>query len=713
MALDKASTFQTEPGDAAPRTASAAARPARRGRAPSAPPRLGALLCVLLLGFAATARSLRAAQEPPPAEADKLGDMSLEELLSLRIEKVFSASKYEQQVTRAPASVTIVTGEEIRRFGHRTLAEVLRAVRGLYVTYDRNYSNIGIRGFARPGDFNTRVLLLVNGHRMNDNLYDSALIGPEATLDLELVERIEIIRGPSSSIYGNSAFFGVINVITRSGAQLDGVEAGVEGGSFSTYRGRLAYGKQLDNGLEAVVSASYLDSDGAGRLFFPELDNPRNNHGIAENADGEASRNLFGRLAYRGFTLAGAYSRRDKTVPTASFGTAFNTGREKTTDERTYLDLQYDRALSPETQLLARAAYDWYAYRADYPYDYAAPGALPFIVVSHDDDYGDGVEAEVQVTRRFLGRQIAVFGGEYRADLHLYQSNFNDDPKTYNFRSDRQGQSLGLYTQTEIELGSRLLLNAGMRYDYYDNFGGTLNPRFGLIYNPQPTTTVKLLYGRAFRAPNAYERYLESPGFNKANPNLKPETIRTYELVLEQYLPHGLLFTASGYRYGIRQLITQIRDPADGLLVFENVDDVNAKGLELGMETRLSNGLLARVSYAWQEAEDEHSERELNNSPRHMAKLNLSVPLAGGAWSTALEMQYLSSLRTLAGNAAPGFLLANATLLGRGVVKGLDLSLSLYNLFDRSYAYPGSTGHVQDVIAQDGRSFRVKLTYGI
>src|SRR6185295_4844201 len=118
----------------------------------------------------------------------------------------------------------IVTADEIKKFGHRTLAEVLRSVRGIYVTYDRNYANFGIRGFDRPGDFNTRVLLLVDGHRMNDNLYDSALLGSEATLDLDLIDRVEVIRGPSSSIYGNSAFFGVINIITRRGGQIDGAE---------------------------------------------------------------------------------------------------------------------------------------------------------------------------------------------------------------------------------------------------------------------------------------------------------------------------------------------------------------------------------------------------------------------------------------------------------------------------------------------------------
>src|SRR6185436_12590008 len=115
-----------------------------------------------------------------------------------RIERVFGASKYEQKVTRAPAAVTIVTGEEMSQFGHRTLADVLRSIRGLYVTTDRNYANFGIRGFSRPGDFNTRVLLVVDGHRMNDNLYGSALIGREAMTEVDSIERVEVIRGPSS-----------------------------------------------------------------------------------------------------------------------------------------------------------------------------------------------------------------------------------------------------------------------------------------------------------------------------------------------------------------------------------------------------------------------------------------------------------------------------------------------------------------------------------
>src|SRR6185369_11958315 len=157
--------------------------------------------------------------------------------MEIKVESVYGASKYEQKVTQAPSSISIVTGEEIKLFGHRTLADVLRGVRGLYVSDDRNYSYLGIRGFLRPGDYNTRILVLIDGHRMNDAVYDAAYVAREATIDVDLIDRVEVIRGPSSSIYGSSAFFGVINIITKRGGQLNGVEASTEVGSFDSYKG--------------------------------------------------------------------------------------------------------------------------------------------------------------------------------------------------------------------------------------------------------------------------------------------------------------------------------------------------------------------------------------------------------------------------------------------------------------------------------------------
>src|SRR5437867_5779218 len=196
-----------------------------------------------------------------PAAATSTHPNPGEEMILFQdLPSVFGASKYEQKPSEAPASVSIVTNEEIRKFGYRTLSEILRSVRGFLTTNDRNYSYIGTRGFDRPGDYDTRVLLLLDGHRVNDNVYDQASIGTESLVDVEAIDRVEIIRGPSSSLYGTDAFFAVVNVITRSGGDLNGRELTAAGGSYSTGEGRAAYGASLDNGAEIYFSGSYYDS---------------------------------------------------------------------------------------------------------------------------------------------------------------------------------------------------------------------------------------------------------------------------------------------------------------------------------------------------------------------------------------------------------------------------------------------------------------------
>lgn len=159
--------------------------------------RAGTVLSMVLIGFAVAISGVVAAERD-------LTDMSLLDLLNIEI---FSASKFLQKASEAPASIDIITADEIARYGYRNINDVLRSVPGFYVTNDRNYSYIGARGFARPGDYNSRLLLLVDGKRLNDNVYDSVLAGEESPVDIDLISRIEVIRGPSSSLYGTSARF--------------------------------------------------------------------------------------------------------------------------------------------------------------------------------------------------------------------------------------------------------------------------------------------------------------------------------------------------------------------------------------------------------------------------------------------------------------------------------------------------------------------------
>src|ERR1035437_5875488 len=225
-----------------------------------------------------------AAETSPTPKAADLTELPLEALMDIEVPKVYGASKLEQKATEAPASVTIITADEIKKYGHRTLADVLQSVQGFNVSYDRDYAFLGARGLSL-GDFNERMLLLVDGQRVNNDYNDGAAIGTDFILDVDLIERVEVIRGPGSVLYGNNRFFGVTKMVTRRGQQLNGVEASTEYGSFDTYKARVSYGKLYTNGVEVLLSGTYYDSGGQDRLYYKEFDSPALNRGVAQNLD--------------------------------------------------------------------------------------------------------------------------------------------------------------------------------------------------------------------------------------------------------------------------------------------------------------------------------------------------------------------------------------------------------------------------------------------
>jgi iron complex outermembrane receptor protein len=640
-----------------------------------------------------------------------LTELSLEDLMKIQIPSVTSASKFEQKITEAPAAVTVITSDDVTKYGYRTLAEMLDSVRGFYVRNDRSYSYLGVRGFSPPGDFNGRFLLLVDGHRVNENIFDSALIGNEAIVDVDSIDRVEVIRGPASSLYGNDAFFGVINVVTKTGHQLNGVEGSASAGTFDTFKGRFAVGKRFENGIEFYFSGSVLGSEGQRNLFFPEFDSPATNHGIVNHSDSDRAQNLLLTISYEDFTLQGAYSTRDKDIPTASFGTVFNDARSHETDTQSYLDLKYQHRFFDEWDVLARVNYNEYQYFGIFPYDNVLPDDPSRIVLSKDSALGQWLGAEAQITRKFFDKHTLTIGAEYRDNITQKQTNINISPREQILNSERSSGDYGLYGQGEFTIVPQLLLNAGGRFDRSYKFGNTFEPRIGLIYHPYKTTSLKALYGEAFRRPNAYEAYYSGPPF-EINPNLRPEKIRTYEGVFEQQFATNFRFTADVYHNEISDLISEQLDPSNGLQVFKNVERANASGVELEVEGREpTTGVRGRVSYAFQETEDSKTGEELTDSPRQLAKFNLIVPLFDDRFDTGFELQYTSSTRTLAGRRSGAFWLANLTLFTQKIVTNLEVSASIYNLFDQRYGFPGGPEHVEDIIVEDGRTFRVKVTY--
>jgi iron complex outermembrane receptor protein len=637
-----------------------------------------------------------------PAQSKDITELNPEELRALQ---VYSASMYVQNKREAPSSVTVITSDQIRTFGYRTLADILRSVRGFYVAYDRNYSYLGVRGFSPPGDYNDRTLLLLNGHRLTDNLYDSALLGTEFQLDVDLIDRVEIVRGPSSSLYGASAFFAVINVITKSAQTMSGLEASGEADGFGTYRGRSTYGMAA-HGIDMLFSGTVARSAGPEKLFFPAFDSPQTNNGIARNADYDSFRSVFSNLHFRHFTLEAVASTRNKGIPTASFGTIFDDNRTHTVDSRGYVDLQYERVFARDTELDTRAYFDRSIYEGRYAYSKAGGTSQ----VNHDLGLGDWLGVKARITRTVWKTHKATVGTEIRDNLRQEQSNYSPEPLFFYLHDQRNSKEWALYGQDQFTIRKGLILNAGIRHDHYQSFGGTTNPRLALIYSPLNRTTFKLLFGRAFRAPNNYELFYHDGFSQEANPRLRPERIQTSELVWEQDLSTAFRMSAATFDNRITDLVDEKTDPGNGLLFFENSQKAHSRGVELEIAGKILHRIEGRISYTLQKTRDQETQALLTNSPEQLVKINIAVPLFRRAVSTGMELDFVDQRTAITRAPVPGRLLTNVTLTSREFAGGFRLSGSIYNLFNRGYSDPAGAEIAGSEVPQNGTDFRIKLT---
>ena len=662
--------------------------------------------------FLALLAAWLAAAQPAPAaaaEPDVLAELSLEDLTRIPVARVVSATKTEQRSDQAPSAVSVITASEIRQFGWTTLSEVLAATRGFYVTNNRYYDYVGVRGFSRPGDLNTRVLVLIDGHRINDGIYGQGSVDGVLPIDLDLVERIEIVRGPGSALYGTGAFFAVINVIPKSAGALGGGEAAVRVGSRATAGARLSGGKRFDSGLEVTASASGYRTDGDRRYVLAELaGDAAAGFGVIRDADAERWGSGYLNVRQGATSLTAATGSRRRDSGSGLFGTTFGDPANYTNDRHAYLDFNTSREVGAHGTVFARLSYHEYRW------------------------HGAGVPIETPQVRNLEGgdsgwwgaelRYLARLGERHRVTVGLEQL----DQFRNRQRSTQAGAAVpfldmqahydntAVYVQDEIALGKRLTATLGVRHDRLDYTRTSTSPRLALVYLPDDVTAVKALYGSAFRAPNAYERVYAFAGYMAANPDLRPEHIRTAELVLERSLAANLRATASLYRYGIDGLITQsVRD--DGLLQYTNLGRVSAHGAELELQAHV--GLVRlRASYSAQRAVNAGGER-LTNSPAQLGQIALQAPLAGPRWMVGWTAQLVGSRTGESASGTtprvPGYAVHNLNLLATRLAPGLDLSVGLFNLANRRYFAPVSAdddARLQGIV-QTGRTLRAKLSY--
>ncbi len=240
--------------------------------------------------------------------------MSLEELTQVKVAVERRAAPADAS-GRAFASVTVITAEDIRKYGYRTLGEALAAVRGFYVTNDRSYESIGVRGFDLPGDYSSHILVMVNGHNMADNVFDYMLyLGNDFPIEMNLIKQIEIIRGPSSALYGTNAVFATINIITKSPEEAGPLTLTADTGSFGEKKAQITETASFGN-VHLLLSGSVYNDTGQSPLFFPQYDTPQNNYGNAVDMNGERGYHFFTTLGWRNWTVTAAVSGHDLIQP--------------------------------------------------------------------------------------------------------------------------------------------------------------------------------------------------------------------------------------------------------------------------------------------------------------------------------------------------------------------------------------------------------------
>jgi outer membrane receptor protein involved in Fe transport len=655
----------------------------------------------LVFGAALLFAPLCRPDDPPPDPTDEedLNALTLEQLMQVQ---VVGAALHPQTLQDAPASVTIVTAEDIRKYGYRTLAEALSAVRGFYMSNDRSYTTVGVRGFSLPGDNGGHLLVMVNGHNMADNIFDfMSAFGDDFPIEMNLIKQIEIIRGPASALYGSNAIFATINIVTKSPTEAGPLALTADTGSFGEKRGQILETASL-GGATFLFSGTVFNNAGQSPLFFPQYDTPQNNYGEAIDMNTERGYHFFSTLDWRNWTVTAAFGGNDMIQPISWGPAIFNDRGTSIADDRDFIEALYARQIAGGT-LRWRTYYNSFDHQggADYDFGYG-------VVDTRSDVVGKWVGTQLTYRVRPLFVGDITMGTEINVDIRNLQENYDVSPVFISFlRTSNPDQTLALFVQDEKKLSKRWKLDLGLRFDnsfaYHREFA---SPRAGLIYQPS-AWTYKSLYGRSFRNPSAFELFYNDGVTQAANPDARPETADTFEIDAERKLWKRMNLQASAYGYRLRDFLEYVVLP-NGLLQYQNIGKIQAEGIELEINGRPSKWLEATASYAHQRSRDNSSGGVLSNSPQNLAKLRLAVPL-GRKFDLSSGMQYESSRETLANSFVTPVYLADFTLTSKHLLRNFDIRAGLRNAFNRSYSDPVALYPIVSSMPQPGRTFFVEL----
>jgi outer membrane receptor for ferrienterochelin and colicins len=642
------------------------------------------------------------------------------------IREVQAVSRVAEDVDLAPSSLTIIDGQELAAFGYPTLASALRGVRGVYLSDDHTYESAGIRGIGEPNDYGNRVLVLHDGLSLNDDLLNSSYIGSDGRVDLHDIERIEIVRGPGSLLYGTGAFSGVINMVPRArdaGSQVL-ASAGTYANGVARGRGGFHLDFSDDAGVWATASGAYSDG----------LDLPVT---LIDPAGGPAVQDAVGTDKFRAVGTRGRawwgplnaqwlYHERKQFIPVGALGAAFNDPRTFYQDQRFAGEVRYEPSWDV-VDVSARAHANHYHFNGRY----ASPPPDTHLV---EDYYGSwfGIEARARV--KLIDEFHFTVGaeGQFHPVVLLEGTEADDTftaiPDTQYLDEDRPFNFGAGYALVEVNPVEWFRANAGARIDVYSTFGPIVVPRGALIFRPTPGGVLKIMGGRAFRAPSIYEQYYNDGGFSQAAAvddarglTIDPESIVSGEVeYLQRFLEDWVALGAVHASY-IEDIITTVEDAPDSEAIrYTNGD---SPALTLGGEVELRRefrqGWMASAFYGYQHARFlDHpdpaieDEPRLINAPEHLAGIKAVIPIVSDIASIGMRgtLEAPRRIDFATTDTTDTAIIADATLSGHARRFGIHYVIGVYNVFDWQHELPVTDTFASRTLPQSGRTFLLEVS---
>jgi outer membrane receptor for ferrienterochelin and colicins len=682
--------------------------------------------------------------------------VDLRDVVLLPIREIAAASRAVESVDEAPASVTVISAQELEAFGYPTLLEALRGVRGFALSYDSTYGNASVRGLGRSNDFSNRLLVLGDGAVLNENILYQPFIHYDGRVDLGDVERIEIVRGPGSVLYGTGAVSGVINLVTRGRDEPTGVDVGVSTADDAVARARADVRLRLGHDSGAWASVAVGRSRGRTvDLFFDSDDDGRSEPHPVHQFDRFEAWSAAGRLWHHDLTLQWFYTQRDLVIPTGGYDSEFDRPENSYDDRRGLLELRYEPHIGRRLQLLGRGYLNYSYFGSDFLYEGTEdPDGNPvpsFDQIVHEEYKGSWAGGELRAIVDADTLRLSV-GGEvaqhFQVELHSRQSEVVG-PDTPLLEVDAPYTVLAGYLNLEWRPLRRLKLVAGARVDRWDlsqeqkGYTGreltadftSVNPRVALIAHASENDIVKLMAGRAFRAPSTYEYFYTDGFFTQATSDccsmtpLKPEAV--YSAELENIYRFDQDWSLTGAIYGIyaQDTIETVPVPEnirvmegwdEGIFYYKN-SDVGQRVLGGDMEVRREwrGGTMFSATYGFQSSRytkspqlnsvDYLPERRVPNQPAHLASLRAVVPVGGLSGAMRLSLEAPRRIALDEDAVTDVAVVADVVLSGNLSRHGVKWSAGVYNVFDWDYALPAEP-YPSRTMPQLGRTLVLSVT---